>query len=136
MKEAEIEAKSIEIEAKWAALQPRERDAWIAETVAKEIKWVVIPSFSTDMSAAWIVVEQMRRRNDFFFIECPHITPNRFSYAAGFGSYTSENSSAPEAICLAALKNVLCTDEKDILWRWQAFFELLQKRLKQVLAEV
>lgn len=72
------------------------------------------PEWSTDISAAWVVVEKMRERGFWFRMS----TPFSLKGTTLFGGFTSHNStgwngrpdyghaaeSAPEVICLAALK--------------------------------
>lgn len=58
------------------------------------------PAYSTDIAAAWEVVELMANRTGEFEL--------RFlsGWSAGFGKCPSDAPSAPHAICLAALRAV------------------------------
>ncbi|GGF88052.1 BC1872 family protein [Paenibacillus abyssi] len=103
-----------EVVAKWETLTPRERDAWVAEvafgkTVERERRpngsisvftdvgiRQALPYYTTDISAAWAVVN----------------TSDRFDIGGFGGDVTASLGhpgwyvsapTAPEAICLAAL---------------------------------
>jgi hypothetical protein len=60
------------------------------------------PRFSTDISAAWKVVERMRGRGQFFSLAA---MPGAV-YEAKLGTCAAFELSAPHVICLAALKAV------------------------------
>jgi len=97
----------------------RELDALVAETVMgweqvapDSIWWQVgqrlieAPPFSTDIGAAWQMVEHMRRRRRFVQITCP-VGDEIAVDIEGPNGETLESSwaeSAPLAICRAALK--------------------------------
>lgn len=120
--------KRTEIEAKWNTLTPRERDAWVAEVVfvrskseqcdriggclkllfgadstCKCDKQINVPNYTTDISAAWAVVEA------FDYIECARLPfrPNcygaRINGTDGDILAITQAPTAPEAICLAAI---------------------------------
>ena len=67
---------------------------------------VEVPCFSTDIAAAWEVVEKLT--GDVFqlswVIEGDGNRPVGVSFWAGDTFYTAEAATAPYAICLAALK--------------------------------
>jgi hypothetical protein len=102
---------------KWSDMSPRERDALVAVNV---MGWEVVrgtvvppgyeswskpevPSYTTDISAAWEVVEKMdewivqRARDGDYWVTV------RFGESWYLSGWVK---SAPEAICLAALKAV------------------------------
>lgn len=67
-----------------------------------------IPRFSTDIAAAWQVVECMRERHDCGLIFKVFPVGFRFDYSAVFQArdnkqWSSNASTAPLAICLSAL---------------------------------
>jgi len=69
---------------------------------------IEVPPFSTDISAAWQVVEHMRRRGRFVQITCP-VGDEIAVDIEGPRGETLESSwaeTAPLAICRAALKAV------------------------------
>ena len=106
----------------WNSMTPRERDALIAEKVmgwrkvnnlfewpAKD-SWIHIydiPNFSTDIAAAWKVVEKLCSQFNIV-LECVSFEYNcHVNIPADLGSRVhARASSAQEAICLAALKVV------------------------------
>lgn len=61
-----------------------------------------IPNYSTDISAAWQVVEKMRSKRIHF--EMGSTIPG--DWTAYFNNDRATDKSAPRAICLAALKAV------------------------------
>lgn len=63
--------------------------------------WHRVPSYSTDIADAWLVVEKMRERG--FVISA---TPNQQSWCATFGADSVWGETAPLAICRAALAAV------------------------------
>lgn len=76
-----------------------------------------LPCYSTDIAAAWEVVPELRRRRIHFEITCAGIsdvyTVKLFHWAAfkdtfyeGPHKFEAYSDTAPEAICLAALKSV------------------------------
>lgn len=75
-----------------------------------------LPHYSTDIGAAWQVVEQMRRRGMSLILNCMDYCENKGnvppldSYFAGFceitGAEMVEAITAPLAICKASLKAV------------------------------
>jgi hypothetical protein len=98
----------------WAEMTPRQRDALVAEKVMGWAKieysdgtvgfWWKVPHYTTDIAAAWAVVEKMR--------ECG-INYSVHNYGDGHECVFDKemvvfervsSSSAPEAICLAALR--------------------------------
>jgi hypothetical protein len=115
---------------KWAEMTPRERDALVAEKVMGWTKiwynadsddhpeadcanglcpdgtYTSIPFFTTDISATWGVVEKMHQ--DGFLFDLSNSVGA--GYIAQFykGNYYVSGyiKSAPEAICIAALKVV------------------------------
>lgn len=105
----------------------RELDALVAERIfgAKLIngEWVVkignfqsksniLMNYSTDIAAAWEVVEKMQSKGYVVDISCYSVISNRRSscviYVQGepWEKFDAESESAPEAICSAALKVV------------------------------
>ena len=98
-----------EVQAKWDALTPRERDAWVAEAVMGW-QW----TYTSDIAAAWQVVEKMMEgeHNSFRLFRCDGFPESRRCAASFKPSVESalklvEAPTAPEAICLAALMAVL-----------------------------
>lgn len=70
-----------------------------------------VPHYSTDIAAAWLVVEKLRTPNWEFQLDHTRfmIWHCRIETTAGEGSASSDSSqgeTAPLAICLAALKAV------------------------------
>jgi hypothetical protein len=64
------------------------------------------PFYSTDIAAAWDVVEKMRERRADFYIRFVSTWTVEFDSVAGdYNGYT-DGDTAPLAICLAALKAV------------------------------
>lgn len=67
---------------------------------------MIIPHYSTDISAAWQVVEELHKRKDYVSFTIGH-NINYETYTARYGTQIwVENIFAPMAICLAALKAV------------------------------
>ncbi|ODA10530.1 BC1872 family protein [Paenibacillus polymyxa] len=113
-----------EVIAKWNSMQPRERDAWVAEDVmglelvehmlAAYPKYRLpdypdyfrdVPNYSTDISAAWVVLEKPEIMDRIQI----GLYPTSFGkwiarpYMAGYENCRVQADSGPEAICLAAL---------------------------------
>ncbi len=61
-----------------------------------------VPQFSTDIAAAWHVVEKMRERR--IHLELGSRIDG--SWLVSFGNLRAFDNSAPRAVCLAALKAV------------------------------
>ena len=95
----------------------RELDAAVAEKVMK-LSYILfdgtdkdaeelIPAYSTDISPAWQVVEKMEKHKYYFAI---YNLIDAEIWACRFGNQQGEfegrADTAPEAICLAALKAV------------------------------
>jgi len=90
-------------------------DYWPPPDPGKNFSTQPIPDYSTDISAAWEVVEHMRTKHwrDAFTLFSPEIenaTEWRAFFAKKFVSVDDSKfesgESAPHAICLAALKSV------------------------------
>lgn len=66
---------------------------------------IPLPPYSTNIGAAWLVVEKMRERGFEMYLESDHGMPGRFycSFHDSDGCKSGMGDSAPEAICLAAL---------------------------------
>lgn len=60
----------------------------------------ILPRYSTDIAAAWKVVEEFYRDN-LFEINWNHATKK---WHASINEHTKASDTAPHAICLAALK--------------------------------
>lgn len=101
-----------EVIAKWNSLSPRERDAWIAETVMglkldkhipgnclKNSMSIPIYRYSSYTSVAWGVIEKMQ--GEWSWEMKMTNAAQEVDVRIGKGYATSEN--VPEAICLAAL---------------------------------
>jgi len=82
----------------------------IAQACAEQLKKMYLPvddlwSPSTDIKAAWEVVEKIRER---FSIHSPACSMSETGYKAFFSwedeTYSAVAATAPEAICRAALK--------------------------------
>lgn len=79
---------------------------------ARGLLSVIIPNFSTDIAAAWQVVEAMKDRpGQFtnwlgFSIETYTTSSETRGYKASIGGYRATADTAPLAICLAALRVV------------------------------
>lgn len=75
-----------------------------------------VPEFSTDIGAAWEVVNEMTNRNYFFLVSNSAISGGLIKLGENkiFASFGRKNEpvehtvgeSAPHAICLAALKSI------------------------------
>ncbi|MEI2280753.1 BC1872 family protein [Paenibacillus polysaccharolyticus] len=104
-------------------MSSRERDAWVEKTVFGGETFgefrlvngvrVLIPQYTTDISAAWKVVEEMRLDH---FLHLTDETPYGWSvdmYPAGESIVTQDINAdtAPEAIGLAAIIAKLATEE-------------------------
>lgn len=69
-----------------------------------------LPKFSTKLDAAWLVVEEMRRKGWATGIEALVVEPGPSYYAVVCGRGSSDGAihvrdeSAPRAICIAALR--------------------------------
>lgn len=79
----------------------------------KPTDWYLIPHYSTDISAAWQVVNHLLETHEGLVFHTMSPTPDRVNWYAGFGVQppTDEvyfaNAGTPSmAICLAALKCV------------------------------
>lgn len=89
----------------------RELDRHVAEKVmAADVESISIPSYSTDMSAAWLIVERMKK---FGFEFKLHTYPHQEVYWVEFnsiiyGEYKGAGESAALAICRTALYSVGC----------------------------
>lgn len=108
------------------AMEPgRELDALIEQHIfGKRVEWIqdevtdpypivpaeygyIVENYSSDISAAWEVVNQMYKDNWDFTLE-RHRFMNRDKVGAFFGSLeTVKAEAAPEAICKAALLAIL-----------------------------
>jgi hypothetical protein len=122
----------------------REMDALVAENIFKldaacwihgcEITAHRIPEYSTDIAAAWLVVEKLRQQGFRIMVS----TDDELEWGAYFedrrhSSGSSEHDSAPLAICRAALKAVSRQqDEPKNLT--ELFHSRLTNRGKQTLA--
>jgi len=74
--------------------------------------WVNIPRYSTDISAAWEVVEKMRQlKHGVVIADTCGQAPWVVDFDNGQLDATVENESLPLAICLAALK---CVGESNV----------------------
>lgn len=69
----------------------------------------IVPAYSTDISAAWLVVEKMQD-NDWAFI-LDNMEDFIGNWQAHFekdkSGWSADSESAPHAICLAALKAII-----------------------------
>lgn len=74
-----------------------------------------VPSYSTDIAAAWEVVEKIRSRQDYVCFEissewkgenCPADKNFYARFCIGRGTLVGYSDSAPTAICLAALEAI------------------------------
>lgn len=84
------------------------------EVMARENARNTIPHYSTDIAAAWEVVERLTTGNDRWFYDCLWRDPNSGKWR--FGNFDADGSfslleremveTAPHSICLAALKAV------------------------------
>lgn len=118
-----------EILAKWERMTPRERDAWVAEKVMGWTKertgenvwyepesrlWkpmdhiTTLPRFSTDIAAAWKVVEKITKKG----FDVSILVVDGYNIDVGIDLYAGDTlvkrlshhaPTAPEAICKAAL---------------------------------
>ncbi|WP_342439275.1 hypothetical protein NSS79_10380 [Paenibacillus sp. FSL L8-0436] len=101
-----------EIIAKWAGLSARERDAWveaavlpISEEEARDRRKfsISLPRYSTEISAAWTVMERMNPTHWVSVMRIAGEVNSTGNYVAEVGEHSAGSNSAPEAICLAAL---------------------------------
>lgn len=104
-------------------MQPgRELDALVAEKVMSLYgqEKTVWPNYSTDISSAWAVVEEVRKKSRFDVLSLYSPCDESDKWWAGFERkwpgrninhmYDLESGiTAPHAICLAALKSVSMT---------------------------
>jgi len=75
-----------------------------------------IPSYSTDLNDAWMVVEKMNKDNVYLYVG-PAIKPGDYVVHWNRDETLAQEvtgRSAPHAICLAALKAVGVTDNEAI----------------------
>ena len=102
-------------------LEGRELDAAVHECVfGRRVKWATpsaafnfpfdpdtrmrIPHYSTDIAAAWQVVERMRERGLYFELGVASKAPYAKAWLWNKDNYwQAEGRTAPEAICRAAL---------------------------------
>lgn len=79
-------------------------DRWTTEGGEEVLVWEELPYYSTNISAAWQVVERMRELDYLFSLT--NYDNYKLEYQARFYNRTSSHSgfgAAPEAICKAAL---------------------------------
>lgn len=109
-----------EIIAKWSAMSPRERDAWVAEAVfgfivsrERRLNGLIYafgsggyndicPAYTTDIAAAWTVAERL---NIDHYVKIERIAGDvnvTGNYVCEIGGFIGWGA-APEAICLAAI---------------------------------
>ncbi|MGV2359829.1 MAG UNVERIFIED_CONTAM: hypothetical protein MIN83_00245 [Paenibacillus polymyxa] len=122
-----------EVIAKWNSMQPRERDAWVAEKVmglelsdnmlAAYPKYRLpdypdyfrdVPNYSTDIGAAWEVSQKypiMKLTRTKIFEISPAEYICTFWNDADSGPIEVPATTAQEAVCLAALIAVLTQGE-------------------------
>lgn len=67
-------------------------------------KWHNIPYYSTDIAAAWTVVEKIKSKDRAIFFEL--VNSVNYKWECQIGGGNAEADTAPHAICLAALKAV------------------------------
>lgn len=97
----------------------RELDALMAvEVMGVELKrglqphasepncWHVVPSYSTDIAAAWQVAEKFIRAGGAAWVEGDGHTGYRAGVTSEKGRFEAEADTAPLAICLAAREAV------------------------------
>lgn len=99
-----------ELIAKWAELGARERDAWIEsavfgrETFGQFSNWFgvrqLIPHYTTDISAAWSLLEFVRRN---YYVQLDDKESGNWTFSIRYGKWKATAVTASEAICLAAL---------------------------------
>lgn len=78
-------------------------DALIAKIIYPEaIEFYAFPNYSTDIAAAWEVVEKLRNRVNTFTIGASIILDNGWAVEWRNGDFVHDKS-APLAICRAAL---------------------------------
>lgn len=107
----------------WSTMSPRERDALVATEVMgwnrregtgeKDMfratqfgSTSAFPNYTSSIAAAWEVVETMNK-TWFVMVEriSNHVSPDG-RWHCEMGGYHANESTAPEAICLSALKAV------------------------------
>ncbi|MDG0056954.1 hypothetical protein MMB75_25345 [Paenibacillus sp. P2(2022)] len=120
-----------EVIAKWNSMQPRERDAWVAEKVmglelsdnmlAAYPKYRLpdypdyfrdVPNYSTDISAAWEVIDKLSKTH-FTEVAMTQLDDGSWGWMTRFilaegepywvKGYRMAATTVQEAICLAAL---------------------------------
>jgi hypothetical protein len=98
----------------WNEMSDIEKDILIAEEVFKKKDRICIPNYSTSICGAWEIVTHLSEEYGFFLI-APHrslVLEHEYSwscvltYRATGVCYLAYAASAPEVICLAALKAV------------------------------
>lgn len=105
-----------EIIAKWAGLSTRERDAWveaavlpISEEEARDRRKFSLPRphYTTEISAAWALVDKSAEYGGMSVsFTCSRNGARRYTvetYAGGCIFVVAAESTAPAAICLAAI---------------------------------
>lgn len=75
-------------------------------------EWGMLPELSTDISAAWQVVEKMSKAWDFAVNRIDGLNSVSFKPDTGGKWITEYGLTASEAICLAALKAVEATQKE------------------------
>lgn len=89
----------------------RELDALVAERVMGAVRGSIgfqldlCPHYSTDISAAWEVIENLLKRNVIFRITCCR-KGGVVSGVGTFGFIDEEGETIPAAVCMVALKVV------------------------------
>lgn len=112
-----------EIIAKWNGMTPRERDAWVAEVVfgwkplgdgrmrsSDGFMIRAIPEYTTDISAAWAVVDRYYSYRITRLNGVDHYRVVLHDEDGDLRAY-AHSSSAPEAIGLAAILAKSLTEE-------------------------
>lgn len=99
-----------EIIAKWAELGAREKDAWVESAVFggetfgqfREVNGVrvLIPNYTTDISAAWAVLDFVRLN---YTVQLDDKESGNWTLSIRYGTWKATAASAPEAICLASI---------------------------------
>ncbi|MNM98521.1 hypothetical protein D3C81_1110530 [compost metagenome] len=114
-----------EITVKWDGMTARERDAWVAlrimnqfvvggNVVRDECGFYPVPHYSTDISAAWPIMER------YWSVELARLPGVVDMYGArindseGQVRAMTQKQTAPEALCLAALIVELTEDSADV----------------------
>jgi len=70
------------------------------------IGWYWMPAYSRDIEAAWEVVEKMAKDGEGLFDLAQHQNNWEAILSSPTGSFRANAPTAPEAICIAALKAV------------------------------